>query len=111
MITRSYRAAGPVEDLFGETHEVVDKIPRRGSRGYLAYVGSLPLPDGLRFWTLGHENGLPPHASRRFVESIWCRDDQGRFVNLTIDLRTACPVSSMVAIEEERPPAWRPAAI
>jgi hypothetical protein len=79
----------PVEDLFGEVH-VQDEIPRRGTRGYEAYLNSLSLPDGLTFWSLGPDTGLPevPSWSRKHVESLWCRDRQGGFVHLLIDIRT-----------------------
>jgi hypothetical protein len=72
------------EDLFGEVSVRSDGIPRKGSRDYLAYLASLTLPDGLRFWSLAVvPEDAPPH-----VESIWCTDRRQRLSHLLIDRRT-----------------------
>jgi hypothetical protein len=74
------------EDLFGEASIPGNEgIPRKNSRDYLAYIDSLPLPDGLRFWSLAEP---PPKGSPPFVESIWCTDRQRRHRRLLVDLRT-----------------------
>jgi hypothetical protein len=81
-----HQTAGYAEDLFGQPvtpHE--ERIPRRGSSGYLAHLHTLALPDGLKFWALA-----PDHASMggpSFVESIWCTNGQ----LLLIDNRTGDP--------------------
>ena len=73
-----------VEDLFGTVRPAPDDIPRRGSREYLTYLHSLPLPAGLRFWSLADALvDVPAH-----VESIWCVDRQQRFHRLLVDRRT-----------------------
>lgn len=65
----------------------VPAIPRKGSRRYMAYLESLPLPPGLAFWCLAPVEEPPPGVPRKFAENIWCVDEQGSFVRLTVDLR------------------------
>jgi hypothetical protein len=79
----------PVEDLFGETH-IEDQKPRRGTREYLALLTSFKLPDGLTFWDQAPQDALAelPSRDRKHVDVVWCRDRQGRFVKLLVDLRT-----------------------
>lgn len=69
-------------DLFGE----VPAIPRRGSKGRAAYIADLELPYGLKFWSLA-----PPRqvsGAPDYVETIWCVDEDGKWANLIVDLRT-----------------------
>jgi hypothetical protein len=74
------------EDLFGEPSIPREgRVLRRNSRGYWAYLDSLPLPDGLFVWCLAEppSEGIPP-----YVESVWCADRHGHFRRFLFDLRT-----------------------
>jgi hypothetical protein len=86
-------SAAPHEDLSGEIHEREDdppKIPPRSGAEYRWHLRTLPLPDGLKFFSQAPNDELallPPRVSK-FAESIWCRSGDGRDVRLLVDLRT-----------------------
>ena len=70
------------EDLFGQTDP-----PKKGGPGYLEWLNGLQLPEGLTFWSLS-DNGFAPNLPQKFIENVWCKDREGRFVHLVLDLRT-----------------------
>jgi hypothetical protein len=69
-------------DLFGN----IDP-PRKGGPDYLQWLNELELPEGLTFWSLS-PNSFPPGVPQKYVENLWCKDRDGRFVHLVLDLRT-----------------------
>jgi hypothetical protein len=52
----------------------------------MAYLASLPLPAGLSFWCLAPVEKPRPGVRWNLTENIWCVDEQGQFVHLTVDL-------------------------
>jgi hypothetical protein len=67
------------EDLFGQPDTPrEERIPRRGTSGYLAQFVTLsaePIPMGAPSW----------------VESIWCLDKRRKWRHLLVDIRTGDP--------------------
>jgi hypothetical protein len=73
-------------DLFGTPATPRDaRIPSRGTGAYLPHLHSLPLPDGLEFWSLSKEP-IPKRAPN-WVESVYCIDQQRKWRHLLIDIR------------------------
>ena len=70
-------------------------VPRRYSRGYFLHLDSLSLPDDLKFWALAPVERRTP----KYVESAWALDEQRRFRQLVIDIRTGeeCAESRLAA--------------
>jgi hypothetical protein len=70
-------------------------VPRRYSRGYFLHLDLLSLPDDLKFWALAPVERRPP----KYVESVWALDEQRRFRQLVIDIRTGeeCAASRFAA--------------
>jgi hypothetical protein len=60
------------------------RVPRRYSHGYFLHLDSLSLPAGLKFWALAPVERRPP----KYVESVWALDEQRRFRQLVVDIRT-----------------------
>lgn len=79
------------EDLFGQ----IDP-PKKGGPDYLEWLNSLELPEGLTFWSLS-PNGFAPGVPSKFVENLWCKDTENRFVHLVLDLRTGARYAGEVA--------------